>query len=102
MELTEKEKRFIKYNQTHYRVYIFLFVFIFLFATLQFHLIFKKFIPVYTTAFQETPEIKDFVRFGLIKVVSFSFVWIALLIGLLWGEFCNYRKTKLIINKLMH
>ncbi len=100
MELSEKEKKFIEYYQTQYRIYIFLLVFIFLFATFQIYMLFEKFIPIYTSPFQDMPKAQDFIQFGLIKISGFSLIWVALLIGELIGGFFTYRKTKSIINKL--
>ncbi|UCB56486.1 MAG: hypothetical protein JSV30_04570 [Candidatus Omnitrophota bacterium] len=101
MELTEKDKTFITYYQNQYRIYIFFFVFIFLFASFQLYMLFGKFIPIYTAAFQKTPKLSTFVQFGLIKMAVFNLIWIALLIGALIGSFSSYKKTKSIINKLM-
>lgn len=100
MELTEREKNFIKHYNGLYKSYLGLFIFISFLATIQLYIMFNKYIPLYTKTFQNYPEIQDFVGTGLTRCVGVSFIWIAILIGVLVGNFYSYKITKQIIMKL--
>jgi hypothetical protein len=100
MDITEKDRIFIKQYKGLSKCYLSLFVFIVIFGAVQFYLFFSKYIPIYINTLHSNPELQDFFRVGLMRCVGASFIWIALLIGVLVGDLYTRRKVLRIFDKV--
>lgn len=100
LTVTEKDKIFIKNYKKLNKSYISLFIFILIFGYIQMYLVFSKYIPIYISPFKDNLEVQDFIRVGLMRCTGVSFIWIALLIGVLTGNLYTYRKIIKLIDRI--
>ena len=99
--LTEKEQQFLsQYRKSSYTSNVILLGLAIVGATLQLMFVFTKLVPVYLKPFINHPEMQDFVRTGLLRCTGTSFIWIALLVGILIGNSIISKKIVAIFDKL--
>lgn len=100
MQLTSKEKIFLKRYKKFYLTYILFFLFVAIVSLAQFYLFFANILPYYTTPLQRAPVLLNLIKEGLSKTFEIALFWLALFIGCLVGDFLTYLKIRKIIKKL--